>query len=116
MLRRFAETVAYVKVNLFSWGGKMQRLNIRFEGRVQGVGFRATVANLAASFKVKGRVANVADGTVDLQAEGETSELQDFRHAIFRQLDRYIVSTSEHWADIDGGTWGDFAIGADQLR
>ncbi len=96
-------------------GGSMQRLNIRFEGRVQGVGFRATVADLASGFNVTGRVCNVADGSVDLKAEGEAAELNDFRHAIGRQLDRYIVNTSEHWSDVVQAKWTSFEIGDDQL-
>ncbi|MEZ6074574.1 MAG: acylphosphatase [Pirellulaceae bacterium] len=48
----------------------IQRLSVRFEGRVQGVGFRMSVAEIAGNFAVTGRVRNVMDGSVDLQAEG----------------------------------------------
>lgn len=49
-----------------------------FEGRVQGVGFRYTVKDLAKGFDVCGWVKNLADGSVGLQAMGEESEVQDF--------------------------------------
>lgn len=59
-----------------------QRLKIYYSGRVQGVGFRFTVKQLARGFEVIGTVRNLADGRVELQAEGEKVELEDFREAI----------------------------------
>lgn len=93
----------------------MQRLWVRFEGRVQGVGFRATVADLARNFQVVGRVCNVADGSVDLKAEGEAIELNDFREAIFGSLERYIVNARERWSEVEAGEWTSFEVGADLL-
>jgi len=49
-----------------------------FEGRVQGVGFRYTVKDLARGFDVTGRVANLPDGTVELHVAGEADEVADF--------------------------------------
>lgn len=49
-----------------------------FEGRVQGVGFRYTVKDLARSFDVCGWVKNLPEGTVELQAMGEPDELDAF--------------------------------------
>ncbi|GAA5124446.1 acylphosphatase [Luteolibacter yonseiensis] len=49
-----------------------------FEGRVQGVGFRYTVKELARGFDVCGWVKNLPDGTVELQAMGEKDELESF--------------------------------------
>ena len=53
-----------------------------FEGRVQGVGFRYTVKDLARSFDVCGTVKNLPDGTVELKAMGEPAELDAFLHEI----------------------------------
>lgn len=49
-----------------------------FEGRVQGVGFRYTVKDLACSFDVCGWVKNLPDGSVELQVMGEADEVAAF--------------------------------------
>jgi len=49
-----------------------------FTGRVQNVGFRYTVKDLARSFDVRGWVKNLADGSVELQAMGEPAEVNSF--------------------------------------
>lgn len=94
----------------------MQRVRVRYKGHVQGVGFRATVAHLAQQFDVTGRVSNVYDGTVDLQAEGTEPELLSFLQSIRQQLERYIVESHESWLQVEQGQWPDFSIGADLLQ
>jgi acylphosphatase len=49
-----------------------------FEGRVQGVGFRYTVKDLARGFDVCGSVKNLDDGSVELQVMGEADEVDAF--------------------------------------
>ena len=49
-----------------------------FEGRVQGVGFRYTVKDLARGFDVCGEVRNQPDGSVEMLVMGETQEVNDF--------------------------------------
>jgi acylphosphatase len=49
-----------------------------FEGRVQGVGFRYTVKDLARGFDVCGSVKNLPDGSVELKAMGEPEEIDSF--------------------------------------
>jgi acylphosphatase len=58
-----------------------------FEGRVQGVGFRYTVKDLARGFDVCGWVKNQADGSVELQAMGERVELDSFIKEISEESD-----------------------------
>jgi acylphosphatase len=53
-----------------------------FEGRVQGVGFRYSVKDLARGFNVCGWVKNLPDGNVELQVMGEADEVADFLHEI----------------------------------
>lgn len=49
-----------------------------FEGRVQGVGFRYTVKDLARGFDVCGWVKNLPDGSVELQVMGAPDEVDSF--------------------------------------
>ena len=58
---------------------------IVFEGRVQGVGFRYTVKDLARGFDVAGHVRNLPDGTVELIAAGEAAEIRAFLHEIVHE-------------------------------
>ena len=56
--------------------------HVFFEGRVQGVGFRWTVKNLARGYEVTGWVQNLADGRVEMQVSGEPDEVDAFLEAI----------------------------------
>jgi hypothetical protein len=47
-----------------------QRITVRYEGRVQGVGFRYTAVSLAQNLDLTGWVKNEFDGSVSLVAEG----------------------------------------------
>jgi acylphosphatase len=58
------------------------RMEVRFEGRVQGVGFRATVWGIAQRHEVSGWVRNEADGAVRMEAVGAPEELDRFLGAI----------------------------------
>jgi len=59
---------------------RMKSVQVHYEGRVQGVGFRWTVKDLACGFEVAGSVKNLPDGRVELLAQGE--EADDFLEAI----------------------------------
>ncbi len=58
------------------------RRTIHFTGRVQGVGFRQTTAEIAASFDVTGAVRNLPDGRVELIVEGTIEQVAGFHRAI----------------------------------
>ena len=58
------------------------RLHVYFSGRVQGVGFRYTVKSLSMGYEVTGGVRNLADGRVELVAEGDRLELESFLRGI----------------------------------
>jgi acylphosphatase len=58
----------------------MKSVRVHYEGRVQGVGFRWTVKDLAKEFEVVGTIKNLADGRVELLAQG--GETDDFLEAI----------------------------------
>ena len=51
-------------------------------GRVQGVGFRFFTEESAAREGIHGWVRNAPDGSVEIEAEGETEALERFEHRI----------------------------------
>ena len=56
----------------------MISLQVFYEGRVQGVGFRFTVRHIAKGFDVTGWVRNLPDGRVELQVTGDEIEVRAF--------------------------------------
>jgi len=62
----------------------LQRITVRYEGRVQGVGFRYTAVSLAKELDLTGWVKNEFDGSVSLTVEGAEEPLMEFLQAIRR--------------------------------
>lgn len=60
----------------------MIRKLVFYTGRVQGVGFRYTTANLAKRFDVAGYVHNLDDGRVRLEVQGKADQVQGLLDAI----------------------------------
>jgi len=58
------------------------RLHVVARGRVQGVGFRWFVQETARSLDLAGWVRNAADGSVEVEVEGNQAELQQLRAAV----------------------------------
>ena len=61
-----------------------------FSGCVQGVGFRYTTLQVAREFEVTGTVANLADGRVELEAEGNPKVVAAFIGAVEERLHGHI--------------------------
>ncbi|HWA97537.1 MAG TPA: acylphosphatase [Pirellulales bacterium] len=72
----------------------IERRDVQFAGRVQGVGFRYTTRQIAARFDVTGFVQNLPDGSVRLVAEGRESELDRFVAAIRDEMQRHIATVT----------------------
>jgi acylphosphatase len=53
-----------------------------YEGRVQGVGFRFSVKDVARGYEVAGWVKNLIDGRVQLEVQGERGEVDAFLEAV----------------------------------
>lgn len=68
------------------------RMRFIFQGRVQGVGFRATARHIAAGFAITGWVRNDPGGTVTLEAQGEPDEVERFLAELRRVMGRNISS------------------------
>lgn len=61
-----------------------------FTGHVQGVGFRYTTLQIAKEFEVAGFVRNLADGRVQVEAEGQKSEVTAFIAEIEERMHGYV--------------------------
>ncbi|MCP5469527.1 MAG: acylphosphatase [Chlamydiales bacterium] len=60
----------------------MLELHATFRGKVQGVGFRWTVAGYAELHGIAGTVKNLEDGDVEVYAVGPKEKLESFVTAI----------------------------------
>ena len=83
--------------------------SVHYEGRVQGVGFRYTVKNIARGFDVTGTVRNLPDGRVELVAVAEDpDELQAFLEeiAVNSALSHHIKNVESHPLPVPVGLRG----------
>ncbi|MGO1470746.1 MAG: acylphosphatase [Tissierella sp.] len=54
----------------------MKRVVINIFGKVQMVGFRYSVLQKAREFNIKGSARNLRDGSVEIEAQGEPSQIE----------------------------------------
>jgi len=69
---------------------------VLYEGRVQGVGFRYSVKSITTGYDVVGSVRNLIDGRVEVEVQGEESEVDEFLEAVLnshlrRHINRFVV-------------------------
>lgn len=77
---------------------------LELRGRVQGVGFRYTVLEIAARFSVNGTVSNLRSGAVEIDAEGEDGEVDRFITAVVENPPRsaHVSETQQRMAEPRG--------------
>ena len=68
----------------------LHRRTCYFSGRVQGVGFRYTVHNLAMPHNIRGYVRNLPDGRVELVMEGPDQDMDHLLDAIRQKMNHFI--------------------------
>lgn len=61
-----------------------------FTGRVQGVGFRYTVKNVALQYNVHGFVKNLPDGRVELVMEGPDPDMDRLVEDVNQRMNGFI--------------------------
>ena len=86
------------------------RMHLIVEGRVQGVGFRYFVADLAIEMGILGWVRNRWDGSVEVMAEGERSTLDRFLAGVRRGPRAAFVSQVKESWDASTGEFDDFRV------
>jgi acylphosphatase len=68
---------------------------VRYSGSVQGVGFRVTTVGMARKYAVAGYVRNLADGRVELYAEGRPQAVRDLLQEVrtywMRCIDKELI-------------------------
>ncbi len=69
----------------------MVRIAVRYTGRVQGVGFRATTRSIARRYPVTGWVRNEADGSVLAEFQGERAAVESLVRAVRERMAGFIV-------------------------
>jgi acylphosphatase len=73
----------------------MTRLQIRYTGHVQGVGFRATFAQAAEGFDVTGFVRNDPDGAVTAEVQGQPDALAELLAIVRERMSVNIKSETQ---------------------
>ena len=81
----------------------MERIQVFYSGRVQGVGFRFTVQRLAEDLGLRGWVKNLPDGRVELVCEGERQDLEQVLARIDGEFRGYLRQKNVSWLAFSGG-------------
>ena len=80
-------------------------------GRVQGVGFRFFAQEMAQRDGLSGRVRNLPDGRVEVEAEGDEETLARFEAALWRGPSHARVDNVEVESTAPSGRHTGFHIG-----
>jgi acylphosphatase len=87
----------------------IKQLHLFYTGKVQGVGFRYAVLDIARQQKVSGWVKNLDDGRVEIIAQASEDILKDFLQKINQQFSGYIINLNIEWLPASG-EFSDFRI------
>ena len=88
----------------------IKRVHVFYAGRVQGVGFRMTAEETAHALEVVGWVKNLRDGRVELIAEAEEAQLNQFLEAVRTgPMKNFIQRTDVTWSHASD-TFDEFEI------
>ena len=80
---------------------------ILYEGRVQGVGFRFGVRQIAEGYAVAGHAANLPDGRVEVFLQGEKEEVEGMEKDIAQShLEGFIRRQEAREVGVESGRKG----------
>ncbi|MFA5200143.1 MAG: acylphosphatase [Candidatus Omnitrophota bacterium] len=71
-----------------------KQLHIFYSGKVQGIGFRYAVLEIAIQEKVSGWVKNLKDSRVEVIIEGSQASLDNFLEKVSSKFSNYIEDTA----------------------
>ena len=84
----------------------LRRIVVRYEGEVQGVGFRWTSKRLANELGLTGWVRNEPDGSVSMELQGDDAQVAAFFGRLPRSWGRYqprfVIAEKEDVAPVPG--------------
>ncbi len=86
-----------------------QRLTAYLHGLVQGVGMRYYVQMHACQLGLHGYVRNLADGRVEVVAEGPTQQLEILEQLLQHSSVGRVTHVETEWASFSG-KWQSFSI------
>lgn len=82
------------------------RVRMHYQGRVQGVGFRATARQIAERRRVAGWVRNEPDGSVLLEVQGPSDEVEAFLDSLAAAMAGRITTAGRATLSEQGGEQG----------
>ena len=81
----------------------VRQVRARYEGNVQGVGFRYTVRGIAQRLGVAGGVENMPDGSVHMVAEGPEGALRQLLLNVrISRVGEHVESERTEWGEAQG--------------
>ena len=87
-----------------------KQFHILVSGWVQGVGFRYFAQSRAVMLSIKGYVRNLRSGQVEVVAEGQKSDLENFVHYLRRGPELSRVTGVEIKEQSYGGRYHNFRL------
>ena len=78
----------------------MKRYYVIFKGRVQGVGFRYTIKELAQKYGFTGSCKNLLNGNVEVEVQGNENNIMPFIADVLEPR-RFIVVNDYSFNEID---------------
>lgn len=86
-----------------------KQAHVYYSGRVQGIGFRYTLQDMANCQKVWGWVKNLDDARVEVFAEAEEDTLNSFLQQVKQKFFQQIKDVNIEWLPASG-EFRDFSV------